>query len=418
MSDHPVRASLLAFGLFLGGVLLGSLTGRATVMKAQTAYADVDLVQRVLRTIETNHVDAVPPHDLAEAAIRGMVDALDPHTRWLYPDEYRILLDEAREPVHGINVEVRPRGDLLEILGVQQDSTAGRADLRPGDRILSIDGLSVSRLGPVEALQALEGPAGSRVLLVLTRDGWPEPREIAIEREPIRTTATTIERLGDIVYARLSRFRAGVADELASSLQPLLDEASPRGLVLDLRDNPGGLLDEAVAVADLFLDEGIIVAMQRRSSGPVLEEHLASPGGLPIDLPLVVLVNGGSASASEIVAAALQETGRAPLVGERTYGKGTVQQIYRATEDDGPVLKLTVGRYLTPSGEPVTSREGRAPDHTVPWPEARAERVPWDLPLSELLLVDPQLGRAVELLGFSPVASSDATAEVLTDPSD
>lgn len=408
MPEHPVRASLLAFGLFLSGVVLGSITGQAIVVRAQAPYADVDLVQRVLRTIEQNHVDPVSSEELAEAAIRGMVDALDPHTRWLQPHEVRILLDEPRDALHGVGVEVRATDDALEILDVQRDSAAGRADLRPGDRILAIDGLTVARLGPVEALQALEGPAGSRVLLVLLREGWPEPREIPLDREPVRASVVSVERLGDVVYARLSRFRDGAADELAAALQAALDEGPARGLVLDLRDNPGGLLDEAVAVADLFLDEGIIVTTRRRSPGEQDEMHRASPGGLPGALPMVALINRGSASASEIVAAALQETGRAPLVGERTFGKGTVQQIYRTVDGAGPVLKLTVGRYLTPSGEPVTSGDGRAPDHEVPWPTAARRAVPWDAPVRERLPLDPQLARALELLGETALVADGA----------
>lgn len=442
--DTPLRATFVVFGLFVGGLLAGSAAGSAAAARAHDPYAQLDLFARVLTTIERDYVEPLPTDRLVDAAIRGMVAELDPQSRWIAPHEVQALESGA---VEGLGIEVRPADDALEVTRVVPNSPALRQGIAPGDRILQVDGTSVGELSP-EALKArLTGSRGEAAILTILRDGWPAPREIRAVRDRFQIPAVAAHGLGDgVVYARLAQFQEGVADELRIEVGRIVEEnGALSGLVLDLRDNPGGLLREAVAVADLFLDEGIIVATQRRSSKEPAEVHPATPGGFPPELPVVVLVNGQSASAAEIVAAALQETGRASLVGEPTYGKGTVQQVYRNLLPDGPALKLTVGAYTTPSGQPVAGGEGRAPDHLVPHPRPQPPRdalvaaiqeleldtakkaellllvaaldnpatspkpLPWHLPPAERLDADPQLRQALELLdsGVHPRERTD-----------
>jgi carboxyl-terminal processing protease len=203
------------------------------------------------------------------------------------------------------------------------------------------------------------------VLLTVVRMGWDTPRDVRTVRDRIKLELVRVEAFGTgMGYARLVQFHDNAAKDLHAKVRGLYGGEAPRGLILDLRDNPGGLLDEAVAVADLFLDEGPIVETRSRTEGHTV--HEATAGGFPAEMPIVVLVNGQSASAAEIVAAALQDTKRARLVGTRTYGKGSVQTIYENRDESA--LKLTIGRYFTPSGQPVAPREGRQPEYVVTLP--------------------------------------------------
>lgn len=434
--DSPARATLVVLGLFLGGLALGSFTGRAAVARANDPYADLDLFARVLTTIERDFLEEVPTQRLVEAAIRGMVAELDRQSRWMSANEYQELQDDTEGAIDGIGIEVRPAGETLEVTRVVPGSPALRDGLAPGDRILEVDGASVAGLTALELRERLEGPRGEATVLTILRPGWPAPQEVRTVRDRIHKPSVRGALLGDVAYLRLAQFQQGAANELQLELSRIVEERGGPvgGLILDLRDNPGGLLTEAVAVTDLFLDDGVIVSTRRRGSDTPDEVHTATPGGLPSNLRVVVLVNGGSASASEIVAAALQETGRGTLVGETTYGKGTVQQVYRGLTPESSALKLTVGRYYTPSGAPVATGEGRVPDHEVPSPTlptttqdlratiegltledahrtrllALVSQLPdetpapapirWDAPVAERLGEDAQLRRATEIL--------------------
>lgn len=364
----PARATLLVTSLFIGGLIAGALTGVAAVARAQDPYMHLDLFARVLTTIERDYVDEVSSEELVNAAIDGMVDHLDRQSRWLSAEQLRDLKEDTRGNTTTLGVEIVADDSGITITRVLPGSPALRDGLAPGDRILELDGTPLVGLDVNAVRSAMEGPRGAHAVLTVMREGWEAPQRIETHRDRIHVASVEGAVFDRIVYVRLVQFQEGAGYELKQELESRIVEAggrkAARGVVLDLRDNPGGLLTEAVAVADLFLDEGLIVSTRGRDE-PLEdgEEHHAKSGGIAEHLPVVVLINGMSASASEIVAAAMQETGRGTLIGQQTWGKGTVQQVYRHAGQTA--LKLTVGRYYTPSGAPVAKRSGRKPDIEV-----------------------------------------------------
>ncbi|MEQ1505570.1 MAG: S41 family peptidase [Myxococcota bacterium] len=432
------HATLVATGLFVGGLLCGALAGRAAVARAQDPYAHLDLFARVLTTIQQDYVDPLPTEVLVEAAIRGMIEELDNQSRWLDAEQLQDLRDDAEGTTTGLGIEVAPSDNGVEIVRVLPDSPAQRDGLAEGDRILSVDGTTLAGLDLGTIRRQFSGTRGESTELTVLRSGWEQPRTIATIRDKVHRECVSGAVLpGGLVYTRITQFQEGTAADLYAEVEHLVGDRgldALDGLIVDLRDNPGGLLTEAVAVSDLFLDDGVIVSTRGREGGEE-EVHRATVGGFPAALPVVVLINGMSASASEIVAGALQDTSRGVLVGERSYGKGTVQQVYLHATPDDAALKLTVGRYYTPSGAPVAAAEGRLPDVVVAYPrpptslddlrtriggltiddaersellrlveaaadepELRRAQIPWDDPLERRLATDPQLRAAVEAL--------------------
>jgi len=361
----PTRATLVVGTLFLGGLLSGAWVGSVAAARATDPYAGLDEFARVLTTIEAHYVDPVDPHKLLNAAIEGMVDTLDPHSQWMSAEDLATFRDEARGSYEGIGIEVRLVPEGVLVASVLPGGPAERDGLLAGDVLLKVGDTSLAGRSLGEVGHLLKGPRGTSVVLQVQRKSWDAPRTLTTVRDRVITPAVTGERLSSgIAYVHLVQFQDGVARELTVKLHDLSEAGPLAGIVLDLRDDPGGLLDEAVGVADLFLDEGPIVSTRGRTEAE--EVHDATPGGIPQEVPVVVLVNGLSASASEIVAGALQDTHRAVLVGTHTYGKGTVQVLFE--NKDGSALRLTTARYYTPSGKPVAPDKGRAPDHVVHMP--------------------------------------------------
>lgn len=409
--------------------MLGGASGASAANRATDPYAGLDLFARALTLVERDYVEEREPDALVQAALEGMVKDLDRHSRWMSAEEYGRLRSETDGRYEGIGVEVRPEERGVRIARVLDDSPAQRDGLVAGDLLLELDGQSLAGLTQAEISERLKGPRGSEVTLLVEREGWDGPKTLTTTRDRIDTKAVLGARLDDVVYLRLVQFTSEIANDLVLAWDTHSAGEAPKALILDLRDNPGGLLDQAVAVSDLFLDEGVIVSTRSRVDGEHV--HEATAGGLPADLPVFLLINGMSASASEILAGALQDTGRAILVGTRTYGKGSVQSVYE--NSDGSALKLTTGAYFTPSGEPVARAAGRKPDHEVRFPvddapalqlrarieasdlseeereamlalldelpTARTARpsIPWHLPPAERVAVDPQLAKALEL---------------------
>ncbi len=373
--SDPRHATVVVTGLFLVGLLCGALAGRAAVARVTDPYAHLDLFARVLATIQEDYVDELTGDQLIDAAIDGMIDELDSQSRWLDSEQLQTLRDEADGTTTGIGIEVRSVDHGVQVTKVLPGSPALRQGLTAGDTIVAVDGQQLAGLRLEDVREWFDGDRGELTALTVMREGWTEPRVVEATHDTMRREAVEGALLDGVIYLRLDQFQEGSATDLLARATDLARPAggieSVAGLVLDLRDNPGGLLTEAVAVTDLFLDDGIIVSTRGRSAealASLAEEHLASPGGFPPDLRVVVVINGMSASASEIVAGALQDTDRATIVGERSYGKGTVQQVYMHLAPDSAALKLTVGTYTTPSGQPVAPREGRVPDVVVPWP--------------------------------------------------
>ncbi len=394
--QRRVTTAALVVAAFVAGALFHASIGRA----AAAGYRKLDIFARVLSYVENNYVDPVDEEQLVFGAIRGMLANLDPHTLFLTPDEYREMQADTSGEFGGLGIEIAVRNDTLVVVAPIDDTPAARAGIAPGDQLLAIDGISTKGLGVASAVRLLRGAPGTRVTLQIFREGFTEPRDLVLRRDRVRVVSVEshLEPHG-IGYVRVKSFQDRTDAQLGKALEELRRQhGGPlSGLVLDLRNNPGGLLDQAIRVADRFLTEGVIVTTQGR--GPAQrEEERAHPADTEDPYPLVILVNGGSASASEIVAGALQDYRRAVLLGTKTFGKGSVQTVIDL--EDGSGLKLTVARYLTPSGRSIHEK-GIEPDVAL----ADGGGV---IPASAGAGPDVQLAAALKLVG-DPAAFRAAT---------
>ncbi|MGD2105740.1 MAG: S41 family peptidase [Anaerolineae bacterium] len=339
-----------------------------------------DLVQR-------HYYDDLPSmQEITYAAIRGMLDTLgDKYTAFIEPDVAAVLEEDATGEFEGIGAFVDLDEDgKLRIVDTFEGGPAARAGLQPEDRVIAVDGESLVGDPLYEAIGKIRGPANSEVTLTVEREESPEPFTVTLTRARLEIPVVEREMRDDgIGYIRLYEFSATATDSLEEGLEALLEE-DPKGIVLDLRQNPGGWLDQAIDVSDLFLGDKL-VAVERFSDGRE-REFEARAGDIAEEVPLVVLVNNGSASASEIVAGALQDHERAVLVGTSTFGKGSVQRPFNLS--DGSELRVTVALWFTPDDQRIQG-QGLIPDIEVPWPEADRQQDPER---------DPQLQRAVEYL--------------------
>ena len=350
--------------LLCGCAMLG---GFLAVQVAQAArdpagpYRKLDVFSHVLSLIENNYVEPVDETKLLYGAIDGMVHTLDPHSTFMDPRSYAALKEETEGEYGGVGLELATKGEEVVVIAPIADTPASRAGFQPGDRLLEIDGHVLRGWRETEAVRALMGPPGTKVVVKAQRPSWPEPRTFTLVRDVVRLVSVE-EKLYDrrLAYVRIKTFQDRTDSYLRKALESLRAKAGGQlsGLVLDLRHNPGGLLDQAVKVADRFMDGGVIVTTKGRSGKHVEVERAQAKGTEP-RYPLIVLVDGGTASASEIVAGALQDSGRAVLIGTRTFGKGSVQTVIEL--EDGSGLKLTVARYYTPSGRSIQER-GITPD--------------------------------------------------------
>jgi len=359
-----VGIALLAAVAFAGGALVSPLA--SAVPRRASPYRNLGIFARALAHIEASYVEEPNQDELVYGAIRGMVSTLDPHSAFMDPEEYRILTSDTEGRFGGIGVEIDVRDGWLTVVAVFEGGPAARAGILPGDQFLTIDNYRARDMPIEQAVRRMRGEPGTIVRLRLRRGAEARAIEVALTREIIRVEAIDSRVLGDrIVYVRMKAFQETTTRELRRALdaavQATHSRGGVRGVLLDLRDNPGGLLDEAVLVADEFLDRGVIVSTRGRG-GQLLNEARAQAAGTRPRWPLVVLVNGYSASAAEIVAGALQDQRRAVVVGTRSFGKGSVQNIIELA--DGSALKLTVARYFTPSGRSIQA-EGIVPDMVV-----------------------------------------------------
>lgn len=357
------RKKLVALGV--GAVLVVTALAVAASAPAGTPspYRKLKLFARVLAEAERLYVEPVDSEGLIVGAIRGMVRTLDPHSAFLAPDEFALLTADTQGRFGGVGLEVGLQGGALTVITPLPGSPAERAGILPGDTIEAIDGKPTSTMAIDEAIRLMRGPQGSKVSATFRRRGEDKPFDVSFTREVIRVESVAAEQLGPgFAWVQVRSFQDGTTAEVARALDRLKREGGGlSGIVLDLRRNPGGVLREAVSLADLFVANGVIVTTRGRGDR-VLEEHKAHGPGTIVDVPLAVLVDGASASAAEIVAGALQDHGRALLVGTRTFGKGSVQSIIDL--EDGFGLKLTVARYFTPSGRSIQV-DGVHPDIVV-----------------------------------------------------
>jgi len=331
---------------------------------ALAAGQDQQLLTEALTRIANEYVDPVDSRELAYSAIRSMVQNLDPHSSFLTPAEFRALQETTQGSFGGVGVEITWRDGALYVVKPLAGTPAGRAGIRAGDRILQIDGKPVPAGDIHQVIELLRGPPGTTVSLSLVRSDQRQPIQLTLVREQILAESVTTRFVApDIGYLHISQFHSRTDDELREALALLKRPGKDlfSGLILDLRGNPGGLLDQAVKVADVFLERGVIVSTRGRDPESTLK-FMAHQHGTEPGYPLVVLVNNGTASAAEIVAGALRDQGRAVLIGTRSYGKGSVQKLIGLV--DGSGLRLTTALYYTPKGDSIQGH-GIDPDLVI-----------------------------------------------------
>ena len=387
-----ISALLIVLTLSLGG----SVASKGTDSGA--TYEQLRLFTEVLSIVQNQYVDEVPPRDLIYSAIKGTLRGLDPHSSFLDPESYREMQVETSGSFGGLGIEITLRDDVLTIVAPIEGTPAHRAGLQTGDRIIKIDGLTTKDLQLSDAVKRMRGKPGSKVTITVAREGWTEPKDVELVREQIRVQSVRAHDLGGgIAYIKLRQFQEQSPGDLAAALEKAA-KAGMKALVLDLRNNPGGLLTAAVEVTEEFVADGqLVVYTEGRVRNQNMRFSAHAKKSYPT-LPMVVLVNQGSASASEIVAGALQDWGRAIVVGTQTFGKGSVQTIIPLS--DGSGLRLTTAKYYTPKGRSIHGK-GIAPDIVVELPKekdgAPRERQPVLDPLEELRK-DIQVQRAIDVI--------------------
>jgi len=357
---------LLAFVVvlsFAGIALMGRFQeSRAAV---QQEYSLLEVFNQAVDLVEKTYVKEVEPKTLYYGAIQGMLGALDPHSVLLPPEYFKDIKVELQGQFGGIGIEVGVRGGHLIVITPIEDTPAGRAGFKSGDYIIKIDGVSTEGLNLEDAVHKMRGKPGTKLVITIMRAGWAEPKDFTLTREVIQIKSVRRAELidGKYGYLRITAFNDNTAGDLNQAMKNILAKAGGKieGLILDLRNNPGGKLEQAVEVSNTFISAGPIVSTKGRlkESNQIFYAHKQ---GAYTDFNMIVLVNAGSASASEIVAAALKDSGRAVLLGTKTYGKGSVQSLYNLK--DGSGLKLTTAYYYTPSGKSIQA-EGITPDIIV-----------------------------------------------------
>lgn len=336
----------------------------------ESVYHQLDLFGDVFERIRSQYVTEVDPADLIEAAIRGMMASLDPHSSFLPPKDFDDMRVQTRGEFGGLGIEVTQEEGFVKVVSPIDGTPADAAGVMAGDFITHVDGESLLGLTLNEAVEMMRGPVGSEIIITIMRDGEDDPLEISIIRDTIKLTAVRVRTEGQIVVARITTFNDQTYKNLKSGLKESIEELGGldevKGFVLDLRNNPGGLLNQAIRVSDAFLETGEIVSTRGRNPGDGERFH-ATSGDMIEGKPIVVLINGGSASASEIVAAALKDHRRAVVVGTQSFGKGSVQTIMPVKGEGA--MRLTTARYYSPSGRSIQGL-GVTPDIIVEFKRA------------------------------------------------
>jgi carboxyl-terminal processing protease len=354
-----LRSAFVLSATFAAGFLAHDLVGTAEAKPAaESPYTAMTQLGRVLALVENEYVDPTDRAKLVEGAIRGMVGSLDPHSAYLPPREYKQLQEDTEGRFAGIGVEVELRDEAIVILATIDGSPAQRAGLQSGDRIVAVGGQTIKEIGYDRLVRRMRGVPGSHVKLTVVRPGKLEPMQIDLVRAEVQTKSVKGRMMPNgVAYVQVKQFQDHTHDELEKVIGQLRSQGPIRGVLFDLRNNPGGLVDQATAVADEFLTGGVIYTMRHR--GRIVETATAHSGGAFAGLPVVVLMNEWSASAAELTAGALQDSDHATVVGTPSFGKGVVQSILDLPGGAG--LKLTVSRYYTPSGHGVQG-DGIHPD--------------------------------------------------------
>ena len=351
-----------------------ALRAEETDLREET-YTNLEVFANVLMLLQQHYVDTINPQEVITGAINGMLTSLDPHSAYMNAEDFKELQEETHGSFSGIGIEITVKEGFLTVVSPIEDTPAYRAGLMAGDQIIAIDGALTKNMTLLEAVKKLRGKKGSSVTITIHRAGWQETKDFAIVRDEIPLhSVKSMELQPNLFYVRIANFQANTARDLIDALHMQQKKGAISGLLLDLRNNPGGLLDQAVEVADVFLDSGVIVSTKGRDA----EQDLLFEASVDKEhyrFPIIVLVNSGSASASEIVAGALQDHDRAIILGTVTFGKGSVQTI--VPMPNGAGLRLTTAKYYTPSGTSIQAT-GIKPDivvdFTPPPPKTETER--------------------------------------------
>lgn len=335
-------------------------------------YKEIKMFNEVLDIVQKNYVDNVDSTTLMQGAINGMIKTLDPHSQFMTPEIYKELEVETQGRFGGIGIEITILKDVLTVVSPIEDTPAFKAGVKSGDQIIKIDGKSTKDITIMEAVNKLRGPKDTKVTITIMRESMPQPKDITLTRAIIQIKSVKAKTFDDhIGYIRIASFHERTAADVQKALTEVTEKAKPmKGLVLDLRNDPGGLLNQAIEVSDMFLKSGTIVSTRGRTKS-METKTVAKDNGKEISVPMIVLVNEGTASAAEIVAGALQDNGRALVVGNQTFGKASVQTVIPL--ENGAALKLTTARYYTPSGRSIQA-EGIKPDIVVKFVKPAEEK--------------------------------------------
>jgi carboxyl-terminal processing protease len=402
---------LLAIGMAAGvslGLAGGVLADKPTAPRGDLPWQDARMLADVLERVKHEYVNPVDDHQLLQAAIRGMVSSLDPYSAYLDGDAYDEVKISSSGQYSGVGIEVSMEDDEVTVVSPFEGSPAAAAGIRSGDIIATIDGVPVNTTTLADTIGRMRGKEGTSVKIGILREGSAEPLQFTLKRARVELRSVRSELLEPgMGYVRISQFSETTADDLDAALKDLRKHnAAPlKGLVLDLRNNPGGVLEAAVSVSDAFLDSGVIVTAKGRTPESKFEMD-ATPGDALNGAPIVVLINGGSASAAEIVAGALKDNHRAKLMGRTTFGKGSVQTVIPLEGDRA--IKLTTSLYYTPSGISINHR-GIVPDIELER-DPKPSNAPADAPLLER---DAEVRRAVQELKVPTIGGSGSVSAAI-----
>lgn len=363
MFEKPKKSVVVILAVALSLVAWNSLKAKPAAEGSSEIYQYLRLFSDVLNIVQDNYVEKTDSKKLMYGAINGMLRELDPHSSFMKPEDYKELQIETKGKFGGLGIEITIRDGVLTVVAPLEDTPADRAGVLANDQIIKIDEETTQDMSLMDAVQKMRGPKGTKVKLTILRKGEKKPLEFELTRAEISIRSVRSRTLDSgFGYVRISSFQSGTSNDLRKALDQLeAENHSLQGLVLDLRNDPGGLLDQAVEVSDEFLDNGLIVYTGGRLENQQMRFE-AHKNSKPRSYPIVVLVNAGSASASEIVAGALQDHKRAIILGEQTFGKGSVQTVIPL--NDGSAVRLTTSLYYTPSGRSIQAK-GITPDIVV-----------------------------------------------------
>jgi carboxyl-terminal processing protease len=359
------KVALVALGAVAGFGIALSVLPEAKGASDMGAYQSLDLFSNAFERVRANYVRPVQDGELVNAAIQGMVTSLDPHSSYMDAKAYNDMQITTKGEFGGVGIEVTQEDGLIKVISPIDGTPAAKAGIKSGDRIAGIDGTSIAGLPLNDAIDKMRGPAGSKITLTILREGEKKPFDVTLQRAVVQVDADTWRREGDVGYIRLPGFNEQTASGLEKGIRELKKQIGPgiKGYIIDLRNNPGGLLDQAIQVSSDLLNGGEVVSTRGRHPEDTQRYDAKGGGDITGGKPIIVLVNAGTASASEIVSGALQDHKRATVVGMTSFGKGSVQTIIPLGEGGG-ALRLTTARYFTPSGHSIQA-QGIIPDIAV-----------------------------------------------------